>query len=265
MWHSPRLLNAVANAMLALVMLAAIGTAVWWVAHRPMFTLRAMAIEPMPGKTMSHVSDSLLRASGVRRVPGNFFTVDLHAVRAAFEAVPWVRRAAVRRVWPNRLHVTIEEHRVFATWTAGRFLNTFGEPFSVNPDEAEEDGPLPALAGPEGSQLEVLRRFVELTGQLQPLGTRPVSLALSARYAWSAELDGGTTLTLGRDQGLPIRERVERFVRAYPDLAARTGQRPRAVDLRYPNGFAIRLADAQASVPTGRTGQSGTPKKAAKR
>lgn len=264
MWHSPRLLNAVANAMLALVMLAAIGTAVWWVAHRPMFTLRAMVVEPMPGKAMTHVSDSLLRASGVRRVPGNFFTVDLQAVRAAFEAVPWVRRAAVRRVWPNRLHVAIEEHRIFAAWTAGRFLNTFGEPFWVNPGEVEEDGPLPALAGPDGSELEVLRRFVELTGQLQPLGTRPVSLALSARHAWSAELAGGTTLTLGRDQGLSIRERVDRFVHAYPDLAARTGQWPRVIDLRYPNGFAIRLADAQVSIPTGRTGQSGAPK-AAKR
>ena len=33
------------------------------------------------------------------RLSGNFFSVDLQAGRKAFESVPWVRRAVVRRVW----------------------------------------------------------------------------------------------------------------------------------------------------------------------
>ena len=32
---------------------------------------------------------------------GNFFTLDLRQGRAAFQRVPWVQRAVVRRVWPR--------------------------------------------------------------------------------------------------------------------------------------------------------------------
>ena len=257
-WHNVRLLNTIANTLLTFVALAVVVSAVWWVAHRPMFTLRAVAVEPARGQELAHVNDSLLRASGVRRIEGNFFTVDLQAVRASFEAVPWVRRATVRRVWPNRLQIGIEEHRVFAGWNDARFLNTFGEVFAVNPDEAEEDGPLPELAGPVGTEREVMRKFAELAEQLAPLQRRPVSLALSARYAWRAELDNGTALILGREQGLATRERIERFVRVYPELVARIGQWPGTIDLRYPNGFAIRLADAQAATAVARPGSGGT-------
>lgn len=259
-WHNARLLNTIANALFAFVALAVVVSAVWWIAHRPMFTLRTITVEAARGHDLAHVNDSLLRASGVRRMQGNFFTVDLQSVRASFEAVPWVRRATVRRVWPNRLQIGIEEHRVFAGWNDERFLNTFGEVFAVNPDEAEEEGRLPQLAGPPGTEREVMRKFGELAEQLAPLQRRPVSLALSARYAWKAELDNGTALMLGREQGLPTRERIERFVRVYPELVTRIGQWPNTIDLRYPNGFAIRLADAQAAAAgAARPGPGGTP------
>lgn len=262
MWHNPRLLNAIANAMLALVALAAIALAVRWVAQRPMFNLRVLAVQPAAGQALEHVTGPLLRAAGVRRVQGNFFTVDLQAVRAAFESVPWVRRATVRRVWPNRLEVAIEEHRVFAAWNDAQFLNTFGEPFTVNPDEAEEDGILPMLAGPEGTEREVRQKYLELTEQLRPIELRLAALALSARYAWSATLDNGTTLILGREQGLSTRERVARLVQAWPALTARLGLPPGTVDLRYPNGFAIRLAEAHAAAAAAAAGPGGTSGKA---
>jgi cell division septal protein FtsQ len=63
---------------------------------------------------------------------------------------------------------------------------------------------------------------------------------------------------LGREQGLATRERIERFVRVYPELVARIGQWPGTIDLRYPNGFAIRLADAQAATAVARPGSGGT-------
>ena len=50
------------------------------------------------------------------RVDGNFFVVDLADVRARVERLPWVRRVAVRRVWPGGLEVTIEEHVALARW-----------------------------------------------------------------------------------------------------------------------------------------------------
>jgi cell division protein FtsQ len=252
-WHDVRTLHATANALLALALLVVLGAGAAWVVKRPMFNLRAVSIEAVEGGRLRHVSTPLLRHSALHRVSGNFFTVDLEAVRAGFESVPWVRRATVRRIWPDRLVVSIEEHRSMALWGDGRLLNTFGELFSANLAEAEEDGPLPEFAGPAGSEQLVATRFDELVKWLGPLGRRPEAVMLSSRYAWSTRLDDGTTLLLGREQGLPIEQRVARWVSVYPRVQARLEKRADVVDLRYPNGFAVRSAVAQtadARMPT---------------
>jgi cell division protein FtsQ len=41
------------------------------------------------------------RVRGTLALRGNFFTVDLEAVKETFEKLPWVRKAEVRRRWPD--------------------------------------------------------------------------------------------------------------------------------------------------------------------
>ena len=245
-WHNVRVLHAGANALLALTLAATLAAGAWWLVQRPMFALRSVAIEAHEGTRLRFVSTPLL-AQSIRTVSGSFFTVDLDAVRAGFEAVPWVRRATARRIWPNRLVVTIEEHRPFALWGDGRLINTYGELFAANLAEAEEDGPLPELSGPTGSQLAVVDRYEDLRRWLAPLGRAPQAVSLSPRYAWTARLDDGTLLLLGREQGLPIEARVARWVAAYPRVQAKLDRRAEVVDLRYPNGFALRSVAAVAA------------------
>ena len=134
-------------------------------------------------------------------------------MRAAFEAVPWVRRATVRRIWPNRLVVGIEEHRAIALWGDGRLVNTFGELFTANLAEAEEDGPLPELAGPPASEQVVLARYRELERWLAPLGRKPESVQLSLA------LQALRTAVLGGERDLPALEQ-----RAMATLAERGWQ-----------------------------------------
>lgn len=263
LWHDARLLNTLANLLIAATLLASIGAGAWWLVHRPAHALRNVSIGPMPGTELRHVSSLLLGQAVQRRLKGNFFTVDLDAVRARFEQVPWVRRATVRRIWPDRLEVVVEEHRPLARWGDGRLLNTFGELYTANLDEAEADGPLPHFAGPAGSETRVLTRYEELRRWVAPIGRVPSALALSARHAWAARLDDGTQLMLGRDQGLPIEERVQRWVEAYPRVKARLPAQATVVDLRYPNGFAVRavggatvIGSAGAAEPAGGAGVS---------
>ena len=241
-WHNVHLLNVAANTLLALALALALVAATAWVVRQPYFTLRAVTIEPAPGEQLRHVSAPLLRASVLGRLKGSFFTVDLNAMRGAFETVPWVRRATVRRIWPNRLAVTLEEHRPLALWGDGRVVNSFGELYSANLDEAEEFGPLPEFSGPAGSEQAVQTRYEDLGRWLRPLGRTPEAVHLSSRYAWSARLDDGSTLLLGREQGLPIEDRVNRWVSVYPRVRARLERRAEVIDLRYPNGFAVRSA-----------------------
>jgi cell division protein FtsQ len=241
-WHDVRLLNLVANALYALAVATVFAMLGWWAVTQPAFALKAVVVEPVSETArLRHVNDTVLRSAGVHRVEGTFFTVDLAAVRESFETVPWVRRAEVRRVWPNMLRVGIEEHEALAIWRDGRVVNRHGEIFAANVAEAEDDGKLVEFDGPDGSEGLITRRWVELSQMMAPLQYRIDALSLSPRYAWLARLDNGMTVMLGREQGLPIADRVERWVAHYPQVYQRLNRHAEVVDLRYPNGFTVRV------------------------
>ncbi|MCZ7656248.1 MAG: cell division protein FtsQ/DivIB [Rhodocyclaceae bacterium] len=58
-------------------------------------------------------------------------------------------------------------------------------------------------------------------------------------------LDDGVLLELGRDQAKSrVNDRLQRFAAAYRQAAERLKVRTNVIDLRYPNGFAMRVARA---------------------
>ena len=243
MWHDIKAMNATSSALFGLVALALFASCLWWLAQRPMFTLKVIRVEGSDVQ-LRHVNPLTVRGTALPRIKGNFFTANLENVRAAFETVPWVRRAMVRREWPNQLIVTLEEHTPLGTWgDDGRLISVKGDVFTVNLDEAEEDGELPDFGGPEGSEKEVVARFQEMHQWFAPIALTPESVHLSDRYAWMVKLDNGMAVELGREQTrTTLRERVERLVGVYPQLAARLQNRIESVDMRYPNGLALRAS-----------------------
>jgi len=76
------------------------------------FSFERIVLEAEPHRT----SVATVRANALPRLEGNFFTVDLHSARLAFEAVPWVQRAEVQRHWPGQLRVRLQEHTAVALW-----------------------------------------------------------------------------------------------------------------------------------------------------
>lgn len=243
MWHDIKALNAATSALLGLFALALLSAGLWWVAQRPMFTLKVIRIEGAQAP-LRHVSASTVRSTALPRVRGNFFTANLDAVRIAFEAVPWVRKATVRREWPNRLIVTLEEHVPLGTWgEEGKLLSVKGDVFVANLDEAEEDGDLVEFAGPDGSEKEVVARYRELQQWFAPANLAPEAVQLSRRYAWTVKLNNGMTVELGREQSkTTLKDRVARLIAVYPQLVARLQDRIENVDLRYPNGMALKAS-----------------------
>jgi cell division protein FtsQ len=243
MWHDIKMMNATSSALLALVVLALFGSCLGWLAQRPMFTLKVIRIEGA-GKPLRHVNRLTVRSTAIPRIRGNFFSTNLESVRAAFETVPWVRRAMVRREWPNELIVTLEEHTPLGSWGEdGRLLSVKGDVFTVNLDEAEEDGELPEFEGPDGSEKEVVARFQEMHTWFAPVALKPESVRLSQRYAWAVKLNNGVTVELGREQTkTTLKERVARLITVYPQLVARLQNRIESVDMRYPNGLALRAS-----------------------
>lgn len=243
MWHDIRTLNAIASTLFGLALLALVASGLWWVAQRPMFTLKVIQVEGME-QPLRHVNALTVRSTALPRIRGNFFTANLSSVRAAFEAVPWVRRAAVRREWPNRLIVAVEEHQPLGTWgDEGKLVSVKGDVFTANLAEAEEDAELVEFAGPEGSHKDVVARFEDFRNWLAPINLKPEAVQLSARYAWVVRLENGMTVELGREQtSTTLQERASRLVAAYPQLVERLQDRIENVDLRYPNGLALRAS-----------------------
>ncbi len=241
MWHDIRLLNAASNFLFGLLALALLLSGVWWIAQRPMFTLKSIRIDGVEN-SLRHIDPATVRTVAVPRIKGNFFTADLDAVRGAFEAVPWVRKASVRREWPDRLVVTLDEHMPLGTWgDAGRLVSVRGDLFTANLAEAEEDTKLAEFVGPPGSEKDVVMFFQELRSWFAPVNLEPDGLRLSGRYAWTVRLNNGMTIELGREQNkATLRERVNRFTQVYPQLAAHLQDRIESVDMRYPNGLALR-------------------------
>jgi cell division protein FtsQ len=189
--------------------------------------------------TVLRTSTAELEAA-LPRASGNFFAADLGEIRARLERLPWVRHVAVRRVWPGRLEISIEEHVALARWGDDALVNTHGERFLGKTQEA-----LPSFIGPAGTQAEVARRYARFSAIVAPLGTKVERVVLSARHAWQLRLANGLHLALGRDPEA-AELRLKSFVAAYPATLSAGGRRYEYVDLRYPNGFAVRVPDLKS-------------------
>ena len=235
-----RLMNGTAVALAAIAAILVAAMAVMWLARQPFFAIRSISVDG----DVARNSVSTIRANAAPKLAGNFVTMDLRAVRRAFESVPWVRLAVVRRVWPNRLRVQLEEHRPVAIWGsesgAEKLVNSFGEVFEANVGDVEDDN-LPTLAGPEGSSAHVLAMLARVEAGLAPLGGRVEALALSGRGSWQATLDTGAVVELGRGSDDDVLARAARFVTTVDQVTSRYHRPLEYADLRHSDGYAVRL------------------------
>ncbi|HSM21639.1 MAG TPA: cell division protein FtsQ/DivIB, partial [Rubrivivax sp.] len=234
---------------LAGVGLLAAGVA--WLMRSPMFPIRSIQLDG----DLARNSVPTIRANAAPRLAGNFFSVDLQVGRAAFESVPWVRRAGVRRVWPDVRAVRLAEHRAAALWEGAepgrggdRLVNAQGEVFEANLGDVEDEA-LPSLGGPEGSAARMLALYRRVQPAFARLELGVERLHLSGRGSWRVELDSGASVELGRGSEDEIVARTERFVRTLTQVTARWQQPLEYADLRHAEGYAVRLRGVSTTPP----------------
>jgi len=243
MWDKPQLLNAIADLLYVAAAAALLTALVVWAVRVPSLPIKQVVVK----EELRQIKRDELEQALAGRFAGNFFSINLENVRSATETLPWVRHAQVRRKWSSQLELQIEEHQPVARWEdayghAGRneLVNSFGEVFVAVLVDSEAEG-LPLVYGPTGSASEILHRYVEFARILAPTGQKPVQVRLSPRLAWQIRLNDGMLLELGREQSKsPVNVRLARFVEVYSGAVAKRPSRPSVVDLRYPNGFALR-------------------------
>ena len=237
-----KLMNRVATTLFGALVLMLLGTGLAYVQELPVFAIRGVTVVG----DVSHYNAISLRANVMPRLQGTFFTLDLHATRQVFETMPWVRQAVVRRDFPNRLKVQLQEHQPVAYWGVegdSRLVNSFGEVFDANLGELEQDE-LPRLNGPEGQSARVLATYHTLQPLFAPMDLMLAQLELTPRGGWRAQLEAGTTLELGSGSTEELVARTERFLKTVTQVTTRYNrgvEQLASVDLRHTDGYAIRL------------------------
>jgi len=202
------------------------------------FPVRAVRFEA----EFRNVDRERLAAAVAGAVQGNFLQLDLDAIKARAESVPWVHQAEVRRRWPRDLLIRIHEQRLVARWNDEAWVNDAMQAVQV------EGGALPAdaprLEGPAGTQALVFERYQAFGRRLAEASLHIRRLTLTARRTWRIELTNGLQLVLDRSQ--PDRK-LERFARVYARTLAPQVATIHTVDLRYTNGFAVQTGGGRAA------------------
>jgi len=261
MWNDPAALNRLSR----LILVAALLFALWTLGRAGAESLAPFWRVNVVGA--SHAETRVAAKEALGKLRGGFFSLDLQSARREFERLPWVRHADIRRVWPGRLAIVLEEHRAAAAWNDRALLNTHGEVFTTT--AMEKFMGMPRLYAPEGTERETARRYAEFVAVAKPLGMRVEQIVVTARQSWRVRLHGGeygksggnsagnsagkgggsVLVELGRDH---LSERLARFARFYPQAVAILGPIARA-DMRYPNGFAAQVKGGTVGDPfTGR-------------
>ena len=237
-----KLMHMAASLMFVGLIVGALAGGVWALVQLPAFALKGITVKG----DVEHNNEVTLRANVVTKFTGNFFTADLGRVRSAFESVPWVRLASVQREFPNRLRVTLQEHKPVAYWGDDgeqRMVNSYGEVFEANVSDLDDDK-MPRLSGPDSQSQQVLAMYLALAPAFKSMSLTVDSLALTDRGSWRAKLTHGAVIELGRGGVEDVMVRVKRITETLAQVTNKLGRKVSAIesaDLRHDNGYALRL------------------------
>ncbi|MCU7959177.1 MAG: cell division protein FtsQ/DivIB [gamma proteobacterium symbiont of Bathyaustriella thionipta] len=187
--------------------------------------------------TFAHLHNSDLEQAIAGLTRRGFFTVDVEKIRQRSEALPWVESVSVRRIWPDRLDLTVRERQPLAFWNDDALIDRQAVIF--RPSDLPVSKTLPHLRGPETQAELMLQQLTNFKRMLTAVAEDVVQLVLDDRGSWSLTTRSGIHISLGTGQ---VVQRLQRLVQYLPDLLNQADKQPVSVDLRYTNGFAVRYA-----------------------
>lgn len=186
--------------------------------------------------------------AALNAISGTALSTNLQAVQSAIAAQTYVRNVQVHRRFPNQIWVEISEHVPAAIW--GKYddenikmLNSYGEIFEGNANDVDTDD-MVQLLGPDKDATRVLTMYHQLAPVFKTAQQTLTSVQLSSRGTWSARTAQGARLELGDGDTAQLLARLGQFFLTLPKICEKMGTLPshlESADLRYPNGYAIRL------------------------
>jgi cell division protein FtsQ len=207
---------------------------------------------------------------------GNYFSISLKKLENQIKNLPWAYSASVRSRWPSTLVVEVVEIQPVAVWSESRWLNFTGDLVAQQqPGKVAQYTQLPKLSGPDSDISLVWQSFRRWSGKFASTGLSLDGLTLDSRGLWYLQLSLGA-LAMNRsaetvadpasaeqdaasDQAdsesnqtdyvsmivddTLADERINRFIKTLNQQLIVQFPYMTSIDLRYPNGFAIRWQD----------------------
>jgi cell division protein FtsQ len=168
-------------------------------------------------------------------VDRGYFTIHLDHIRDHLLQLSWISNVSVRKIWPDQVELTIHEKMPIAIWNKESLLSENGVLFS--PKQASYLSSLPTFIGSPGQQIVMLNVFKDMSRLLVPLHVKIAHLELTSYLTWKLKLDNGMMMQIGYNDVLT---QLNRFVKVYPKVIGTHASDVEYVDLRYPNGVAVR-------------------------
>lgn len=164
-----------------------------------------------------------------------YFGQDIQEVKDKLLSISWVKDVVVRKLYPDRLSITLVEHRPVAVWNDINFVSEQGTVFSLPKDRLDTKD-LPLLYGPDTEGKSVLEAWNKIKTDLHARNLDLTSISVDDRGSWTIQLSNQVELRLGRGEWI---SKIDRFVIIFPEINVPEGSRLAYVDLRYPYGAAV--------------------------
>ena len=163
--------------------------------------------------------------------------VDIRAVRARVEALPWVREAEVERALPDMLVVRLIERETLAVWDKGRtfiVLDTTGRPIAgADPHDHRH---LPVVRGEEAAT--AAPAILEMLGKERDIARRITGLTLVSGRRWNVHLDWRIEIKLPEEGAEAAWARLAQIDRERQLLDGDIAH----IDMRFDGRMVLRMA-----------------------
>jgi len=184
--------------------------------------------------------ESIFAAAGVTDHSSLLF-LDVADARAKLEAIPWIAEATVRKLYPDRLLITVVEREAFALWQVQGKVSVIAADGTVLSAQVEPRlVTLPFVVG-NGAAAKA-RSFLAILDKFPAIRDSVRASIYVAERRWNLRLKHGIDVRLPEtdvEGALGVLARLDRE----KNLLSRDIV---AVDLRNADRLAIRLSDAAA-------------------
>ena len=243
-------------AVIAIVVIAAGWFAVKWFYAPGNFPIRKIELV----KQLKHQKSDELQQVAANAIDGGFFSMNVDVFREKLLLLPWVENVSVRKVWPNKLLVSITERTPASRWLSldeqrmnnksinnmqelnthwKALLSNEGVIFSpeITQSQRTKFMNLPLFSGPNKSAHKVLQQCIAFLKIIKSMDITMQHCAMDARHAWKIELASSLIVNLGKYE---VMKRLQRFVDVFSQQLNEYLPYVRYADLRYSNGFSVK-------------------------